>query len=115
MITPLSIVVDKSKLHRQLVVNPVFNKLPVTRQPNPIKTMEKVIQFILSLPLWGKIIAVIVVTLIAIVLFCSCGTSAKLPDVSDYKVGAEGVVSKEKNVTKQTKWYFKPQEDSLTY
>lgn len=64
-------------------------------------------------PIWTKSVAIaIILAVCVIVFFSSCNTLKGLPDISNNKVGAEGVVSKEKNVTKQTKWYFKP--DSLT-
>lgn len=76
-----------------------------------METINKILNWLKPKPLWAKIIAIAVITAIAALLLCSCGSTVKLPDVSDYKVGAEGVVSKEKNVTKQTKWYFKPEQD----
>lgn len=73
---------------------------------------DKILPFLLSLPRWAKIVVIAAAAACAVVvLFCSCSATSKLPDVSDYKVGAEGVVSKEKNVTKQTKWYFKPETE----
>lgn len=64
-------------------------------------------------PTWIKSIAIaIILAVCVIVFFSSCNTLKGLPDISNNKVGAEGIISKEKNVTKQTKWYFKP--DSIT-
>lgn len=70
----------------------------------------KILEWLKPKPLWAKIVAIVVVVALCVLLFCSCGTTMKLPDVSDYKVGAEGIVSKEKTTTKQTKWFFKPNE-----
>lgn len=64
-------------------------------------------------PAWIKSVAIaIILAVCVIVFFSSCHTLTAVPNISNNKLGAEGVVSKEKNVTKQTKWYFKP--DSLT-
>lgn len=60
-------------------------------------------------PIWIKSVAIVIIlAAFVIVFFSSCNTLKGLPDISNNNVGAEGVVSKEKNVTKQTKWYFKP-------
>lgn len=80
-----------------------------------METIQKIIDWLKPKPLWAKIVAIVVVVALSVLLLCSCGSTMKLPDVSDYKVGAEGVVSKEKTVNKQTKWFFKPdQVESLT-
>lgn len=76
-------------------------------------TIVKILNWLKPKPIWAKIIAIAIVCAIAVILLCSCGTSMKLPDVSDYKVGAEGIVSKEKTTTKQTKWFFKPEETTV--
>lgn len=84
------------------------------RLSEALKTMEKlqkIYDYLKSKPLWVRLVAIAIITAVAVVFLCSCGTTQKLPDLSEYKVGAEGVVSKEKTTTKQTKWYFKP--DSL--
>lgn len=63
-----------------------------------------------------KIVAIVATVLVTIILLfssCSASTRAMMPDVSDNKFGAEGVVSKEKNVSKQTKWYFKPPTENV--
>lgn len=73
-----------------------------------MEILNKILNWLKPKSLWVKIIAIAVVALVSILLLFSCGTTTKLPDLSDYKVGAEGVVSKEKTTTKQTKWYFKP-------
>lgn len=69
---------------------------------------EKVIEYLKSKPLWVRLVAIAVASAVAVICLCSCGITQNLPDVSNYKVGAEGVVSKEKTTTKQTKWFFKP-------
>lgn len=61
-----------------------------------------------------KIVAIVATILVAVMLLfssCSATTRSMLPDISENKFGAEGVVSKEKNVSKQTKWFFKPPVD----
>lgn len=75
-----------------------------------METLVKILNWLKPKPLWAKIVAIIVVIALSVLLLCSCGTTMKLPDISDYKVGAEGIVSKEKTTTKQTKWFFKPDE-----
>lgn len=63
-----------------------------------------------------KIVAIVATILVAVMLIfssCSSTTRAMLPDVSQNKFGAEGVISKEKNVAKQTKWYFKPPTENV--
>lgn len=77
-----------------------------------MEIIVKIFEWLKPKPIWAKIIAIAVVAAIAVLLLCSCGATSKLPDMSDYKAGAEGVVSKEKNVTKQTKWYFLPESQT---
>lgn len=63
-----------------------------------------------------KIVAIVATMLVAVMLLfssCSSTTRAILPDISVNQFGAEGVVSKEKNVSKQTKWYFKPPTENV--
>lgn len=78
--------------------------------------LKIVLDWILARSLPGKVLALIAMILIAIVIlfFSSCSSSfySRLPDISGNKFGSEGTVSKEKNITKNTKWFFKP--DSLT-
>lgn len=75
-----------------------------------MENIQKILNWLMPKPLWAKIVAIVVVVALCVLLLCSCGSTMKLPDVSDYKVGAEGIVSKEKTTTKQTKWFFKPDE-----
>lgn len=75
-----------------------------------METIMKILDWLKPKPLWAKIVAIVVIIAISVLLLCSCGSTLKLPDVSDYKVGAEGIVSKEKTTTKQTKWFFKPDD-----
>lgn len=52
------------------------------------------------------LILIIVLSVFFVVLsFTSC---SYMPSISKNEVGAEGVVSKEKNINKETKWYFQP-------
>lgn len=68
-------------------------------------TIQKIFDFLKPLPMWLKVLAIVIITAIAVLMTFSCSS---LPKISDNKVGAEGVVQKEKNVNRQTKWYFKP-------
>lgn len=71
--------------------------------------LKSVISWLLTQPAWIKAVAVLIAAAAAaLFLFSSCSSMRSLPNIADNKIGAEGVVSKEKNVTKQTKWYFKP-------
>ena len=74
--------------------------------------MEKIIEFLKSI---SDRPVVDLVILLAVLYLCGVfGTScsALQPLYKDNKVAAEGIVSKEKNVTRQTKWYFKPEGQS---
>lgn len=75
-----------------------------------MEQIKKILELLKPKPLWAKIVAIVVIIAISVLLLFSCGSTMKLPDVSDYKVGAEGIVSKEKTTTKQTKWFFKPED-----
>lgn len=63
-------------------------------------------------PMWLKSIAVAVVALAAVLLiFSSCSSvRSTIPNIQGNNIGAEGVISKEKNVSRQTKWFFKPDD-----
>lgn len=63
-------------------------------------------------PKWLKFIAVVIVALLtSLLIFSSCSSiRSTIPNIQDNSIGAEGVISKEKNVTRQTKWFFKPEE-----
>lgn len=77
--------------------------------------MEKFIELLQSL---GRSATLEVILILLTLYFCglltSCGTNiaAQMPSIKDNKIGAEGIVSKEKNITKQTKWYFKPEDNA---
>lgn len=76
-------------------------------------TLKKFWSWLIVQPVVSKVLFLIAAALAAaaVLFFSSCSTvSQYIPDISDNKLGAEGVVSKEKNITKQTKWYFKPEE-----
>lgn len=63
-----------------------------------------------------KVLAILITILASIiVLFTSCSERFynRFPDISENQIGAEGVVSKEKNVSRQTKWYFKPKTEKI--
>lgn len=73
--------------------------------------MTEIINKILSLienhPKYSKVVVFILVALSVIYLamqFSSC--SLIKPSVENNQLGAEGVVSKEKNVSRTTKWFY---------
>lgn len=70
---------------------------------------EQIVKYLSTLPLWAKIVVIIVITLLSVVTLCSCGV-LKQVDLTDMRLGANGNVSKEKTVTKttNTKWYAEP-------
>lgn len=55
--------------------------------------------------LFVAILTSVLVILFVVLSFTSC---SYMPSISKNEVGAEGVVSKEKNINKETKWYFQP-------
>lgn len=74
-----------------------------------MEKFKNVISWLLIQPAWIKVVAVLIAAAAAaLFLFSSCSSMRSIPNISDNKIGAEGVISKEKNVNKQTKWYFKP-------
>lgn len=80
--------------------------------------MEKikvVFDWLKAQPKWLKSIAVLIVALLTVLLtFSSCSSiRSTIPNIQDNNIGAEGVISKEKNVTRQTKWFFKPEESVI--
>lgn len=78
-----------------------------------MENIQKILEWLKPKPLWAKIVAIVVIIAISVLLLCSCGTlSQSLPSIKENQVGAEGVISKEKNVTRQTKWFFRPDEDT---
>lgn len=75
----------------------------------------KLLSLLESHPKYSKVIGFVLVALSALYIvlqFTSCSTIT--PAVQDNKLAAEGVVSKEKNVSRTTRWYYKPEEDSLS-
>lgn len=59
-----------------------------------------------------SLIAIFILSVIFVVLsFTSC---SYMPSITQNEVGAEGVVSKEKNINKETKWYFQPERNNET-
>lgn len=62
--------------------------------------------------LWIKILFMIAsAALGCCIVFSSCSTlNATIPKALNNEIGAEGVVSKEKNVSKTTKWFYLPEE-----
>lgn len=61
-------------------------------------------------PVWLKILFMMAAAALGCCLvFSSCGTlSATVPKAHNNNIGAEGVVSKEKTVSKTTKWFYLP-------
>lgn len=59
----------------------------------------------------SSLITSILLLLLAVATVVLTATSCSyLPKVSENNLGAEGAVSKEKNVNRQTKWYFQPDQ-----
>lgn len=78
-----------------------------------MENIKKILEWLKPKPLWAKIIVIVVIIAISVLFLCSCGTlSQSLPSIKENQVGAEGVISKEKNVTRQTKWFFRPDVDT---
>lgn len=72
--------------------------------------MEKIVDFIKSIidrPIADLVI--LLATLYMCGLLSSCQTLT--PMIQDNRLGAEGVVQKEKTLNRQVKWYFKPEEN----
>lgn len=61
-------------------------------------------------PVWIKLLFMMsAAALGCCIVFSSCSTlSATFPNAQNNQIGAEGVVSKEKNVNKTTKWFYLP-------
>ena len=78
---------------------------------NIMLNMEKLVTFIKTI-IERPVVDTVIILLV--LYFCGLLTSCKAvaPIISDNKVAAEGIVSKEKNVTRQTKWYFKPEGET---
>lgn len=73
-----------------------------------IDIINKIIELIQKHPKFTKFSGYLLVflSLLYLVLqLCSC--SLVRPSVENNSLGAEGVVSKEKNVSRTTKWYYK--------
>lgn len=81
-----------------------------------MENIKKIVEWLRMQSKWLKSLAIVIITLCCVVLFFSSCSSIRstIPTISDNQVGAEGVISKEKNVTRQTKWFFKPESDSVT-
>lgn len=70
--------------------------------------LNKLLSLLESHPKYSKVVGFILVALSILYIalqFTSCGVLR--PQVETNKIGAEGVVSKEKNVNRTTKWYYK--------
>lgn len=79
-----------------------------------MEVFKKIIAWLATQSIAMKVIAIIATALIAVILlFSSCSATqlSRLPDISDNKIGAEGIISKEKRSTRETKWYFKPEAE----
>lgn len=77
-----------------------------------METIKAIINYLRQQSTIVKIIAIVITALLSfLMLFSSCTSQVyqRLPDISDNKIGAEGVVSKEKRTSRETKWYFKPE------
>lgn len=81
--------------------------------------INKFLNLIEQHPKYSKVVGFLLVALSIIYLamqFSSC--SLVQPAVQNKQLGAEGVVSKEKNVSRTTKWYYRDKDakgtDSLS-
>lgn len=63
--------------------------------------------------LWIKILFMMAAAALGCcIVFSSCSTlTATIPKAQNNEIGAEGVVSKEKNVSKTTKWFYLPEKE----
>lgn len=77
-----------------------------------MEKIKMIFDWLKTQPKWLKSIAVVVVALVAaLLIFSSCSSiRSTIPNIQENNVGAEGVISKEKNVSRQTKWFFKPED-----
>lgn len=79
--------------------------------------MEDIVKTILNWlktqSLWIKVLFMMAAAALGCcIVFSSCGAiRTTIPSITDNKIGAEGVVSKEKNVTKTTKWFYLPESE----
>lgn len=77
--------------------------------------ISKLLSLLESHPKYSKFIGFVLVILAAlytVLQFTSCSTIT--PAIQDNKLAAEGVVSKEKNVSRTTRWFYKPENDTLS-
>lgn len=82
-----------------------------------METLKKVLSWLLGQATWIKIVAIVIAAAAAAVfLFSSCSAIQQaVPNIRDNQVGAEGVVSKEKTVSKQTRWFYKPENEPSNF
>lgn len=61
-------------------------------------------------PVWIKLLFMMAAAALGCcIVFSSCSTlRATFPNAQNNQIGAEGVISKEKNVSKTTKWFYLP-------
>lgn len=78
-----------------------------------METIKKIISWLITQSTWIKALAIaIAAAILAVVLFSSCSTIQQaIPNMSKNEIGAEGIVSKEKNVSKTTRWFYKPEDE----
>lgn len=78
-----------------------------------MENLKKVFTWLLGQSTWIKIVAIaIAAAAAAVFLFSSCSAIQQtVPTIKDNQLGVEGVVSKEKTVSKQTRWFYKPENE----
>lgn len=72
--------------------------------------VNTILAWLKTQPLWIKLLFMMAAAAFGCcIVFCSCSTlRATFPNAQNNQIGAEGVVSKEKNVSKTTKWFYLP-------
>lgn len=74
------------------------------------ENVKMITDWLKTQPVWIKLLFMMAsLALGCCLVFSSCGIlSSSIPKAQNNEIGAEGVVSKEKNVTKTTKWFYLP-------
>lgn len=82
-----------------------------------METVKKVLSWLLGQATWIKIVAIVIAAAAAAVfLFSSCSSIQQaIPNMSENQIGAEGVISKEKTVSKRTRWFYKPEDEPSNF
>lgn len=72
--------------------------------------VKTVLDWLKTQSVWIKILFMMAAAALGCcIVFGSCSSLMKsTPSIQQNQIGAEGVVSKEKNVSRTTKWFYKP-------